>query len=144
VKYIHTLVALTLIAGLGYAECTGGLFAIPQALAESIGVEDEELLMSIAPTECRSTQKELATEDLHEAYHHGCDDGASCIEQVRRNAAGIVAGIDGGRLHKAEIIVTQLFAPLFALSPENVSNILERAGPSFHASHFARLIAKRE
>jgi hypothetical protein len=140
---MHTLVALTLIAGLGYAECTGGLFAIPQALAESIGVEDEELLMSIAPTECKSVQIHAA-EDFHRAYRHGCDDSSSCLQQVQRNAVGIVANIEGREMFQKIITTTYFLVSSYVVDDVLPSLPLARAGPSVHALNLAHTIVKRE
>ena len=81
------LIALSMVLGLGYSQCTGGLMHIPYAIAS--GAEEgtgDDLAMSIAPPmECSSAQTQSPAQTTK--TQSGCRDGESCLEQIVQRGA---------------------------------------------------------
>jgi len=129
-RRLNTLIAITIIAGLGYSQCTGGLFALPQALAASADVFDEGLLMSLAPTECVNAMETPANNGMQASQKSGCADGGSCLEQAQRSAIRFVATVEDSGASSNEIFPA-LLALLPKIKQQRSPAELARAGPLY-------------
>jgi hypothetical protein len=143
-KHLHTLIAIAIVASLGYSQCTGGLFSIPYTIAASAheGALDERLLMSFAPVECLNAfESKASKEDLAST---GCDDGGSCLEQLHRIAIKDVANAE--MIGSAEEIIPAMLSFFFLdTDTKSARSELARAGPLYEeATLIAYTIAKRE
>ncbi len=95
-KILRSIFASMVILGLGYSQCTGGLYAIPAALAsgydaQRVVVSDGEPIMSSEITACfddimSHAQEDDHTEDDHIEQNHesDCGDGAPCMRQTQQ------------------------------------------------------------
>ena len=143
---INTLISLTLIAGLGYSQCTGGLLGIPSAIAAGADVQNEELLMSIALIECPFAGESKAPQRNTTAEKKsGCSDGGSCLEQVQRSAIKHVATVKdaGGSAEEITPLALLPTPPIEILTTSEKT--FERAGPLYALAHIApHILLKRE
>lgn len=145
---LHLLLALSMVLGLGYSQCTGGLLGIPYAIAsgpsirsDSIGPTRDDIFMSIAPPmECSGETESFAQTSQTQS---GCRDGESCLEQVAQSGAKHLATeeIAGGTLPEI------LPPPIVIASALDIDETDLRAqnGPLYEkAALIARITVKRE
>jgi len=143
-KHLHTLIAITIVASLGYSQCTGGLFALPQALAASTEVFDDGVLMSLAPIECENVMETRANSGTQASKKSGCADGGSCLEQAQRSAIRFVATVEDSGSSGEEVFPALLaFVP--TIEEKRSAAVLARAGPLYAlATVGAHTTVKRE
>ena len=141
---INTLISLALVAGLGYSQCTGGLFAIPYTIAAGADMQDEALLMSIAPIECEVAGQSRATNNDFAKRSNGCGDGNSCLEQAHLNI------IQSASLKDLEGTTQEILPSAIALvfdteNSHGISERLARAGPLYAMARIsADVLVKKE
>ena len=142
-KHLHTFVAITILAGFGYSQCTGGLFALPQALAASSDMFDETILMSFSPIECETVIESSANSDIQTAEKSGCGDAGSCLEQAERGNVRTVAAVEDSGSRSLEIIPA-LLSLIPTIEPQSNSAEHARAGPLYaQASLYAHITVMR-
>lgn len=93
---VRSIVSLALLVTLGYSQCTGGMFAMPIALAANFDLPQESAeevgsLMSKNVTACFDDLMSHALEKYHEEGDHieqehegNCGDGAPCMRQTQQ------------------------------------------------------------
>jgi len=144
-RRLHTLISIAFAAGLGYSQCTGGLFAIPSALAAPTTEEGHgSILMSVEPNICLATVEHEGDDDHAEKRHGGCEEGTACLErahmQIIQNAS--VKEVGGA----AQEILPSAIALVFDTETSyGTSGRLARAGPLYaFADIAAHVLVKRE
>lgn len=95
-RVFRSIISLALMAGIGYSQCTGGLFALPMALAADTHLQQEIVqedgsLMSKDITVCFDDLMSHALEEDHQEGDHieqnhesDCGDGAPCVRQTQQ------------------------------------------------------------
>ena len=95
-RLLRSSISLALIVALGYSQCTGGLYAIPAALAsgsevQRVVVSDGEPIMSSEIIACFDDLMSHALEEDHQEDDHieqnhesDCGDGAPCVRQTQQ------------------------------------------------------------
>lgn len=154
-KMMRSIVSLALIAGIGYSQCTGGLFAIPMAFASDLNfqqkiVEEDSPLMSKDVTACFDDLMSHAQEDDHtegdhieQGHESGCGDGAPCVRQTQQV---LTMDRSGSASNERNILfantITDAFLSIFT---NDKPSFHARAGPLYeHSSLLAHTLIKRE
>jgi len=143
---MHFLIALTIIASLGYSQCTGGLAGIPYALAAEIGENfgHDDVAMSLAPIECSRTEN-MSTDQNETKQTSGCRDGESCIEQLTQSSIKQIATEETRVNILEEILPSSIAVNAFDINGEPPRQTMRRKGPLFEGALLAAHITiKRE
>lgn len=157
----HLLIALSMVLGLGYSQCTGGLLNIPYAIASEVEnsptaptalryaladarATQGDTLMSIAPPiECSSAQSN-ASDDPTSHAGSGCRDGESCLEQVVQSGAKHLATEEIMGAGTQEILPVPMIAASATTGNIGADHKI-RSSPLFErATLAARITVKRE
>ena len=143
-RRINILISFALLAGLGYSQCTGGLFAMPYAIAAGADVQDEALLMSIAPIECEVAGQSRETNNDLAKTSNGCSDGDSCLEQAHLNIIQSASLKEGGGTAQ-EILPSTIALVFDTETSHGISEYLARAGPLYAMARIsADVLVKKE
>ena len=143
-RSLRLLIALSMVLGLGYSQCTGGLMHIPYAIAS--GMEEgtsDDLAMSIAPPmECSSAQTQSPAQTTK--TQSGCRDGESCLEQIVQSGAKHLATEEvtgGGTLEILPLPILIAYASTDGLEID----LRAQNGPLYeNAALLAHITVKRE
>ena len=147
-RSLRFLLTVAIVAGLGYSQCTGGLFSIPSVFATTVvaEVEDEPVPMSVESNLCLA-DVDHAQDDTHAEEQHGeCEDGEACLRQSYSSNAERWAGTFamGGAEVMPPAVLASTHVALGDLGQQYVGS-LARTGPLFgNATLHARSLAKRE
>jgi len=144
-RFLRIFIALSLVLGLGYSQCTGGLTGLSHVIAAAIGESTgmKEVAMSLAPIECSSAENMSTNHE--EAAESGCRDGESCLTQLAQSAAKQVAmeEILMGRVH--EVFSSFILIVTSANHEQGSKEIAIRSGPLYESALLAaHITVKRE
>lgn len=159
-RSFRLIIALSMLLGLGYSQCTGGLMHIPYAIAS--GMENSptvptalryaladaratqgDTLMSIAPPmECTSSQTESSAQASK--AQSGCRDGESCLEQVAQSGAKHLATEEITGAGTQEIFPAPILVAFVSTDSAEI-DLNAQSGPLYEdAALIAHITVKRE